>query len=239
MSTTTSRTQIGECRCGARVERELPEGRFAALAARLPFVCGACARREEAELEAEQAALEQERREARIRRRRERAGLPDGLTGCPLEQPDARAWAEGRVPGLMLTGPVGVGKTTAAAAAAEHVLRRGRPLRWLSAPLLFARLGSGMGTRQREQALDALTGSHALVLDDIDKARPTEYAAEHVFLAVDTRITDRTPLLITSNMSLAELAQRWPDPYGEAIASRIAGYCRIAFLDGIDRRTAP
>jgi len=33
------------------------------------------------------------------------------------------------------------------------------------------------GSEQRDEALEALTGNAALVLDDLDKARPTEYAA--------------------------------------------------------------
>lgn len=231
-------TQTGACRCGATVERDVAVGRFADFANGLPFVCPDCMAAAEQLEQAHQQAHDREQTDRRIHRLVEASGLPEGLRGFPLDHPDALAWTNGQRRGLLLTGPVGVGKTTAAAAAAERVLRSGRTLRWMSAPLLFARLGSGLGSTQRDEALNALTGRHALVLDDIDKARPTEYAAEHIFLAVDTRVTERAPLLCTSNLGLGELAARWPDPYGEAVASRLAGYCSIVRMAGPDRRMA-
>ena len=43
---------------------------------------------------------------------------------------------------------------------------------------------------RRQEAIDALTGTDGLVLDDIDKARPTEYGCEQLFLAVWARNPD-------------------------------------------------
>ena len=132
-------------------------------------------------------------------------------------------------------GPVGAGKTYSAATAAWAMLER-RPLIWTSAPLLFARLGSGLGSPARDRAVEILTSRKALVLDDLDKARPTEYGAEQIFLAVDNRVSNGVSLLATTNLSLAEISQRFPEPYGEAIASRLAGYCEVRKIEGRDRR---
>lgn len=147
----------------------------------------------------------------------------------------ARSWARGELAGLVLTGSVGVGKTRIAATAAWAHLDRA-PLHWLSAPLLFARLGTGFGSRQRDEALEVLTSTTALVMDDLDKVRPTEYAAEQVFLAIDNRINEGATLLATTNLTLSGLAEKFPEPFGEAIASRLAGHCETFALHGVDRR---
>jgi DNA replication protein DnaC len=72
----------------------------------------------------------------------------------------------------------------------------------------------------------------ALVLDDIDKAKPTDFARDILFELIDERINNRASLLITTNMNSGEFAEA----YGEAIASRVAGYCEAKRIDGDDRR---
>lgn len=200
----------------------------------------------EAKSAAEEALHAEQQQRFQARRRLEASGLPSGLqglhwseldhTGCEQAITAAREWSR-HGGGLILTGPIGVGKTRIAANACESMLAH-RGCTWMTAPLLFARIGSGLGSAQRDQAVAALTGPAALILDDFDKARPTEYGAEHIFLAVDAKITENAPLLLTTNLSLAELAAKFPQPYGEAIASRLAGYCTTVPLTGPDRRTA-
>jgi DNA replication protein DnaC len=239
----------GRCTgCGADVTRDLAGvgGWMRARLAAMPFVCERCiAAAEQRERDSEQfraRAAAERRRHAR----RQHSGVPAELldlrwsdletTGREDAITAAKRWADGNLPGLVLTGPVGVGKTRIAAAAANAMLEH-RALRWTSAPLVFARLGSGLGTDRREDAIDVLIGAHPLVLDDLDKTRPTEYAAEHVFAAIDTRLTEGIPLLVTTNLGSAEIAQKFPPPYGEAIASRLTRSgitgCR---LEGRDRR---
>jgi DNA replication protein DnaC len=208
---------------------------------RTPLVCPACVER----AEAEDARLEREREAQeiaqRVEARRRASGLPPQLRGHTWQDLSAdtppgvlaaaKAWAAGEIAGLVLGGPVGVGKTYVASVAAEAWLDRG-PLRWFSVPVLFARLGLAFADDGRQDALDVLSGRTALVLDDIDKARPSQYAAEQLFCAIDTRVTHGAQLLVTTNLELDELADR----YGPAIVSRLAGYCEAFAMDGPDRR---
>lgn len=231
--------------CGRPTTRRQPEstGRLAELLARLPFVCDKCVAEAE---RADQALSDQRALEAAAARTAERlkqSGLPERhhlplaeLSHAPEVLNAARGWAtHGR--GLLLTGGIGRGKTTIAGAACYQRLQA-RPVLWASAPLLLARLGSGHGTESRQWALNVLASTAGLVLDDIDKARPTEYGAEQVFLAIDQRVEHQTPLLVTTNLSPGQLAEKWPEPYGPAIASRLVGYCHVIQVTGPDRRLA-
>lgn len=171
--------------------------------------------------------------------RRERSGLRAELRGLALPADDSRAsrairdWATGKAErhGLTLTGATGVGKTYAAAAAAWERMRI-EPVRWVSVPALSADLGRSFSDQNRHEALGVLVGAEALVLDDIDKVRPTDFTIEVLFCAIDSRVTAGAGLVLTTNLALSELADR----FGDAIASRITGYSETFLLDGSDRR---
>lgn len=240
-------TVSGTCACGAEVTRPAAKsghGWIDTLTERVPFMCDDCVEREH-QWRADQEALVRRREQERLAERRfAAAGLPARYGGVELDQLDqrgcedafaaARRWATGDLDGLLLTGSYGTGKSTIAAGALRLLLRQ-RAGHWLPVPVLLARLGASFG-KGRDGVLDVLTGRGALVLDDIDKARPTDYAAEQLFLAVDTALAEGRPLLVTTNLVLGELAERYPAPCGEALVSRLVGYCHAIHVGGPDRR---
>lgn len=239
---TTPTTATKACEdCGTPVTRDLATGAFADKINALPFHCDPCIH-----ASAERDAEEELRRRAESERAKAETRLKDSglpakhcvdlsmLDHDPAVLCAAEDWAL-HGGGLLLTGEIGRGKTMIAGAACWMRLKD-RPVLWTSAPLLFARLGTGLGTSQRDWALDVLSSKRALVLDDIDKARPTEYGAEQVFLAIDQRVEHEAPLLVTTNLSPGQLAEKWPEPYGPAIASRLVGYCKVVRVEGTDRR---
>ncbi|MDE2468898.1 MAG: hypothetical protein KGL35_09175, partial [Bradyrhizobium sp.] len=85
---------------------------------RVPFWCDECIERTDRERKAWTAAAD-------FRRRVSASGLPavhhrelDDLEHPETVKAACRAWADGKIGGLLLTGPIGVGKTTLAGAAA-------------------------------------------------------------------------------------------------------------------------
>lgn len=148
----------------------------------------------------------------------------------------ARKWAAGEERGLLLEGPVGVGKTGCAACAAIGFMAL-RSLRWRSALALQACLTERFGGATRDATLATLQRIDALVIDDLDKVVRGDVAmARALLLAIDTRINAGTSLLVTTNLKPSELHALFPAPWGEAIVSRIVGYCPRFVIAGQDRR---
>lgn len=160
--------------------------------------------------------------------------LADSLTAQ-----EATNWAGDNTDrrGLLLTGKVGTGKSTLMAAAVHSVTELGQPIRWIFTPALFTKLSAGFGDEERERMLKLLLDDVPIALDDLDKTKPAAAVAEQLFVAIDSRLSEGVPIAVTTNLQIGELAAKWPEPFGEAIASRLAGYCEIVRIGGDDRRT--
>jgi len=244
----TIATLTGTCGCGKTVMREQAEGFGADLLNGLPFVCPECSAEREAAWEREDAARQQ--REDQDWLGMKLQSLPVALRDARLADLDtdgrtaaldaAQRWSGGELKGLVLLGSIGVGKTTIAAAAVRaymvNNLRRPSP-RWINTVQALNDLSRDFNDRRRVQTMNALDGQHAaLVLDDIDKAKPNASAAAHVFGAIDACLTHERPLIVTTNLMPSQLAAYWPKPHGQTIASRLAGYCELHKITGRDRR---
>jgi DNA replication protein DnaC len=244
-------------RCGVdvelRVSGEMPALMARVIAAQLagaaPVLCDGCVAVVERE---EQQAAARERHEAVLVTRRRAAALPpkweaQGFDGLEADGPRARslelaqAWSRAEFPGLLLWGREGRGKTAIAAAAANARIERS-PVRWLSVGALLLGLRMPFDSPEYVRAMRKLeaTGSKAaLVLDDLDKTRPTEQAVQPLYVAVNAWIEAELPLLVTLNRDLDELAAWLPETFGAVLASRLSGYCRVIEVAGRDRRIEP
>lgn len=182
------------------------------------------------------AEYEREQKSARLESRIANSGLPLPLRGTtyplgPVAEV-AKQWAAGEVSTLVLTGPVGVGKTYLAAAACWDRLQS-QPTRWVSVARIMLQLRAAFGDENRAEALKVLTGESAIVLDDLDKVNPTEDGRSAIFTAIDARIEQGSPLLVTTNLDMSEIGKR----YGDAVMSRLRGG-QVVRMQGADRRVA-
>lgn len=135
--------------------------------------------------------------------------------------------------GLYLYGPVGVGKTHVAAGIVHKEAMLGSHCKWVSMSGWLADLRASFNGAEPPEQAGSFGWSDVLVLDDLGAEKPSDWALESIFLLVNTVYErERTRLIVTSNLSLADLSKR----VGSRIASRLAEMCEPLELTGADRR---
>jgi len=231
-----------------------PELRRSFWASPKPCTCpGALAEAEEAR---ERARLQEEREHAeRVKSERSRllkkSGLParyHGATFATAEIGDLNREAYGKVMafvenptgGLILSGPVGTGKTFLAACTANYYLDR---LKWVTFGNVLDLLGrlkrsfSDAAQEEEWKIMDELAKVPLLVVDDLGKEKVSEWVEQVLYQVIDGRYRDNRPLIVTTNFDAVALAGRYPE-VGEYLMSRLGGFCEPVFLGGDDRRLA-
>ena len=103
--------------------------------------------------------------------------------------------------GLLLMGPVGTGKTFYAAAIMNRVLHEGDTCAMVSAPQLVNLCMNG----QSEDVMRELNRFGLVILDDLGAERETDFALEQLELFMDARYASGRPLIVTTNLTKAEL----------------------------------
>lgn len=138
--------------------------------------------------------------------------------------------------GLYIHGEVGTGKTHIAYALASNSMEANgvrSTFRNVTEFLRDIRADYDRHTIDKERPEETLLEWRGLLfLDDIGAEKVTDWVAETLYLIVNSRYNDRLPIIMTSNLPVAELAER----IGERTASRIVESCDIVELKGSDRR---
>lgn len=173
------------------------------------------------------------------------AGVPERYVG--VEPSDEF------VGGAYMWGPAGTGKTHAACQAlAEFVGRHvvelaggymsyvGPRARFVTVPEWLSRVRSTYGGDESEHdVVMAVAKAGFLVLDDIGKGKPTEWALERIYTIINYRYENELPTVITSNYTVAALGERLAcgdEETAVAIVSRIVGMGPRVEFAGRDRR---
>ncbi|MFN0093877.1 MAG: ATP-binding protein [Dehalococcoidia bacterium] len=136
----------------------------------------------------------------------------------------AQAFAANPAATLTITGPSGSGKTHLAAAIASRVARDGRSVFFaVVADLLDAfRAGFRPGADGESDALfDAARETDLLVLDDLGRQQSSSWAHEKLFQILNSRTLRGLPTVVTTELSLDELAKVNPKLLGRLADPRL------------------
>ena len=127
---------------------------------------------------------------------------------------------EGR--NLILSGPVGTGKTRLAIGIAYRAIQNGFDARFTTAASLIEQLSNAARTGRLAETLRAYTHPHVLVIDEVGYLTLGENAANVLFQVVNERYLARKPMLLTTNKPLAAWGHVLHDPdLAEAILDRV------------------
>jgi DNA replication protein DnaC len=111
---------------------------------------------------------------------------------------------------LLLMGNYGCGKTHLAAAVANFVVSMGIPTIFLTVPDLldWLRYSYDNPDTTFEERFDEIRNIHLLILDDLGTQNATPWAQEKLYQVINHRYMHRLPMVITTNLDLAELDGR-------------------------------
>lgn len=123
-------------------------------------------------------------------------------------------------PSMLFKGGTGLGKTHLSLAIANEVIAKGFGVVYGSAQSFAAALERERFDREGASTALQLTGCDLLILDDLGAEFPSNYVNATLYDAVNARMLADRPTVISTNLSMKELEDR----YGERLASRIAGY---------------
>ena len=135
---------------------------------------------------------------------------------------------------LLFCGSVGAGKTFLSNCIAKELIENGNLVLYFSASALIDTLSGRMGA-SREEAHGAeqdLYDCDLLVIDDLGTEYTNAYVASQLFSCLNERLLRRKSTLISTNLSLEDLRNK----YSESIFSRITSNYDIYKITGPDIR---
>lgn len=156
-----------------------------------------------------------------------------------------RQFVAGNRPGILfVAGDIGCGKSFLASCLCADLVRSGKVVKWcnVSDVLRDIRRSFNNPRVSEDEVVSQYTGPGILVLDDLGKERPTEWALEQLFCIVNARYDRQRALVVTTNYGGEELVRRLtprPDAEGfqddttaRAIVDRLRAMSHVVTLVG-------
>jgi hypothetical protein len=133
---------------------------------------------------------------------------------------------------IMLIGPPGIGKTHAAAAAANDAILRGRSIAWLR--VIDAVYALAYVHDERRRLFASIDSAGLVILDDISVEENGERIRSALNMLVGFIYDANRQVIVTSNLSGKELSER----FGTRVVGRLVEDGAVFVLSGNDRRVA-
>lgn len=140
--------------------------------------------------------------------------------------------------GLFLSGECGVGKSHLVYAIAnELITERKTSVICMTMIDLLLKLKSSYAENKTEEAiLKIYENCSLLIIDDLGKEKPTEWALQMIYAIIDRRYNALKPVIITTNYGAKELIEKFTinddSSTAEAIVDRLFEMCQYLFIDG-------
>ena len=131
-------------------------------------------------------------------------------------------WAKEPAGWLVLYGGKGNGKTHLAAAAANHLIARGRPVLFVNVPEFldwlresYSRPSFDEGAESFTHRFELVRDAPVLILDDLGAESGTAWANEKLYILLNYRLEMSLPTMITSNLRFEDFPGRIRSRLGE------------------------
>jgi DNA replication protein DnaC len=144
--------------------------------------------------------------------------------------------------GLLLTGPVGVGKTHLAVSIIKGLTERGFPCLFYEFGSLLKEIQDSYNSNTRTSELAVLTPvltAELLVLDELGASKPTDWVRDTLAHVINTRYNENRITIFTTNYPderPSDGKETLEDRIGVRVRSRIFEMCRTVVIDGEDYR---
>ncbi|MBR1861592.1 MAG: ATP-binding protein [Lachnospiraceae bacterium] len=136
---------------------------------------------------------------------------------------------------LVFCGTVGTGKSFLSCCIAYELLESYHSVIYLSALSLFELLADRQfrsGWENRSSTGEELYNCDLLIIDDLGTELPNSFVASSLFGLINERDIRRKPVIISTNLDLAEIRDR----YSDRVLSRLTGNYTFLKLTGKDLR---
>lgn len=131
---------------------------------------------------------------------------------------------------IFIWGPAGTGKTHLGTAK----IRGGNTAEVWKPQQIYRKCRGLKDGDEEQRAIDYFVNLKYLMIDDLGVDKKTDFSFSILYEIIEGRdMACRPGLIITSNLSLAALAERLGD---DRISSRLAGMCKVIELSGKDWR---
>ena len=132
---------------------------------------------------------------------------------------------------LLLYGSPGLGKTFLCNCIARELLDKGITVMYVTASQLFKAIEKERFSRNEEEEpsdyLEDVLGVDLLIIDDLGTEFTTVFTAGELFNIINTRLLNKKPVIISTNLALKDLSEKYSD---RLISRLMGGFTTLKFF---------